>query len=260
MTRHALNGRVLAGIGLLFAGALSTGGGCEDEVQCTPAVSDTRTPVESAKLPAAWCSADFKSFRVVAATGPYRVSDYALDRLRAVMNEQVGLTFEVVEGKDTGLPASGILSPDTAAQAAQDQIPQDNVPTVAIVVVEETNAVNAKHGFIRYKLEPRPTAAMVLHRGPIRAKAIAGIPVELIEATVVVHEIGHWLRVPARDFHKAQMDPAHCTNARCVMYKGLSVNTPCVLMANMLSGIPLRFGPECAEELREMWRRRDPKP
>jgi hypothetical protein len=257
MATHTVKSRIALCIGLAFAGVPAALGEPEEEVHCIPGLSNTRTPVKDASLPAAWCSGKFRSFHVVATTGPYRVSDYALKRLRAVMDEQVGLRFDVTEGKDTGLPPSGILSPDKAVRAGWEQIPEESVPTVAIVVVEETRSANAKNGFIRYWMEPRPTAVMVLHRGPISAMAIGGIPVERIEATVVVHEIGHWLRVPARDFHRARIDPAHCTNARCVMYKGLSANTPCVIKANLLTGIPLRFGPECAEELREMWRQRD---
>jgi hypothetical protein len=260
MGGHGVIRRILAGIGLVVAGAMSAGEGCEEEVQCTPAVSDAVTPVASATLPAGWGKAEFASFRIVAATGPYRVSSTALDRLRTVMGEQAGLSFVVTEGRDTGLPPSGVLGIDQVIRAGQEQIPQDNVATVAIVVVDSTNAPTATYGLIRYWTATRPTAVMVLHRGSIQSKAVLGIPMELIESTVVVHEVGHWLGVPARDFHKARLDPAHCTNARCVMYKGLSVNTPCVVMANMLTGIPLRFGPECAEELSELQRRRGQGP
>jgi hypothetical protein len=214
--------------------------------------------VDSAKLPAAWCDAAYKSFRLVATTGPYRVTEFALDRLREVMNDQAGLGLEVVDGNDTGLPATGVVDEDRVVQAGWAQIPSGNVAAVAIVMVEKTNSTTGTYGFIRWRFSPRPTAVMVLHRGPMQSASFGVIPVDVVEATVVVHEIGHWLGMPARDYHRSLVDGSHCTNARCVMYKGLSVNTPCVVLANLSSGIPLRFGPECAEELGEMWRRREP--
>jgi hypothetical protein len=250
--------RMIGVVGVLLAAAFAVGGCCPGEVNCAPAVSDARTPVGSANLPAGWCDPNYASFRVVATTGPYRVGDYALDRLRDVLRDQAGLGVEVLDGNDTGLPATGVLDVNQVVQAGWVQVPSTGGAAVAVVVVEKTNSTIGTYGFIRWRFSPRPTAVMVLHRGSIQSAAFGVIPTEIIEATVVVHEIGHWLGVPARDYHRSLVDGSHCTNARCVMYKGLSVNTPCVVLANLSSGIPLRFGPECAEELGEMWGRREP--
>ena len=59
----------------------------------------------------------------------------------------------------------------------------------------------------------------------------------------------------ARDHHISTVDYQHCTNANCVMFKGSRI-TPCAIQANLLTGLPMHFGPECAEELAEMRRRR----
>ncbi len=59
------------------------------------------------------------SFRVVAATGPYRVSDFAVDNLRRLMEEQAGLRVEVYDGVDTGLSGSGAVDADAALDAGR---------------------------------------------------------------------------------------------------------------------------------------------
>lgn len=243
-----------------WAGILSgLGGCCDGTAQCEPAISSATTPVEKANLPSAWARSDVTSFRIVVAAGPYRITDYALDQIRAVMSEQAGLQVEIAEGTDTGLPATGTLNDDYVVQVARRQIPPGNDPALVIVVVDNTTYSGATFGFTDYERSPRLTAVMALHRGPITGVVFGPISLEAVEATVAVHEVGHWLGVPARDSHTSSVDGSHCTWGRCVMFKGARTN-PCALQANACTGLPVRFCPDCAEELAELQRRRQGNP
>jgi hypothetical protein len=231
-------------------------GGCGPDAQCVPPLSDERTDVGAARLPDAWTSGEVTSFQIVVTTGPYRVSDHAIEQLRAVMSDQAGLQVEITEGADTHLAESGVLDHEDVITAGRDQIPPGDQPVVVIVVVDDTTHPDATYGFIRIHNTSRSTAVMALHRGPILDYAIGPISMETIESTVTVHEVGHWLGVPARDFHTSALDRIHCTCARCVMYKGIKYAPVCVVLANLFTGIPVRFCSDCAEELAESQRRR----
>jgi hypothetical protein len=240
-----------------FLGAsVALAGCCDENAQCEPAISAAATPVENANLPAAWARSEAGSFRIVVTTGPYRVTDYALEQLRAVMSEPAGLRVQVIEGTDTGLPATGVVGDDWLVTVARRQIPSGTDAVLVVVVVEDTTFADATYGFVDYERSPRLTAVMALHRGPITAAAIGPITLESIESTVAVHEVGHWLGVPARDSHRSRIDGAHCTWGHCVMFKG-SRMTPCIVTANLCGGLPIRFCPDCAEELAELQRRRE---
>ncbi len=232
-------------------------GGCEGDGNAVPAVSDERTPVAEADLADAWTRGDVTSFALVATTGPHRVSDHALEKLREVMTDQAGLDVNVVAGQDTGLAAQGVLDAKEVSEAGWAQIPAGNEPAAVLVVVQNTDHGKATFGFIRYRRGgQRTTAVIVLHRGPMSKFAVGPISRETIEATVLVHEVGHWLGVPARDHHRSAASTSHCTHARCVMFKGIKQNPVGAVLANLRTGIPLRFCPDCAEELAEMRRRR----
>lgn len=248
-SRNKRCARAIVGLSVAMAGC------CDEAARCEPAVSPVATPVESAMLPVAWAQGDVTGFRVVATTGPYRVTDAALTALAAVMGEQAGLQVEVAEGTGTGLPQFGILEYHQVIAAANEQMPPGDKPAIVIVVVESTTFPDGLYGFIDFAYSPRLTAVMVLHRGPMMAAAIGPVSLEAIEATVAVHEVGHWLGVPARDSHRSAIDGMHCTCGHCVMFKGSRL-TPCVVMANLCTGFPVGFCPECAEELRELQRRR----
>ena len=242
---------VLASLGVWL------GGGCPQGSQCEPAMSAQVTSVAEARLPAAWCRPESSRFRVVVATGPYRVSDAALANLVAVMREQAGLAVEVVEGADTGLPAAGLVGGAAAVAAGQTQIPPGHDAVLVVVVVDDTDYPGATYGFIDYGYAGRPTAVTVLHRAPVATGGIGPIPADGVESATLVHEVGHWLGVPARGFHTSALDGSHCTNARCVMFKGSRVG-PCAILANLCTGVPVRFCEDCAAELAEMRRRRAP--
>lgn len=221
---------------------------------CEAPLSADRTPVREARLPSAWWQGNADSFRILVTPRPYRVTDHALEQLRIVMTEQAGLRIEIAEGEDTGLPAIGTLDYADIIKIAHMQMPTDAKPTIVLVVVENSNCPDATYGFAECEYVPRPAAVIALHRGPLGAISIGPISPETMEATVVVHEVGHWLGVPARDFHTSAVDGLHCTNARCVMFKGSRAGA-CAIVANLSSGLPVRFCPDCAEELAELRRR-----
>ena len=245
----------LIGMAVACVGALTGGCGCDG--QCVPSISDETSPVSEADLPAAWTRGDLTSFRIIVTPGPYRVGEHALEQLRSIIADQAGLDVEVVEGEETGLSDSGVLDYNDVVAAVSPQIPSGNDAVTVLVVVNDTNAPDATYGFVRYKSRTRPTSVIVLHRGPMNATAFGPVTLDVIEATVTVHEVGHWLGVPARDFHISALDRSHCSCARCVMHKGLKYNPVCVVAANLRTGVPVRFCPDCAEELSELKRRRE---
>jgi hypothetical protein len=256
----SMNRRVLIGVAHFAVGCgsallLPAAAGCTGDGRCEPALSDERVPAASAVLPAAWAEPNQTSIRIIAATGPYRVSDFALEHFRQVMAEQVGLDVTVVDGADTGLPGAGVLDHRDVIAAGQTQIPPGDEPTIVLVVVSDTDSPDAAYGYIQYEFIPRLTAVIILHRAAGDQLGQGLISPEVIEATTLVHEAGHWFGLPARDFHNSAIDGQHCTNARCVMFKGSRVGL-CAIQANLLTGVPMRFGPDCEAELAELARRR----
>ena len=100
------------------------------------------------------------------------------------------------------------------------------------------------------------TAMVVLHRGPLKKESLVTLTrFEEAEASTLVHEIGHWLGVPARDNHSSATSKRgkHCNHGACVMFKGTSA---CTVLANLAVREPTRFCPACAAELAEMARGR----
>lgn len=248
---------------LLAVGAISwlasvLSGCCPEDANCEPAVSNERTNVETVSLPETWTGGAYRSFRIIVTTGPYRIDEFALDQLRSTMAEQAGLEVLVQEGTDTGL--SGISKVDSAEiiAAGKAQIPDGNDAVLVIVVVQDSTAPDAAYGFIDHDTDSdgRPFAVLGLHRASIYRISFGPLKATDIEAGTVLHEVGHWLGVPARDFHTSANDAVHCTCARCVMFKGNRVGI-CAIRANLCTGYPLRFCQDCAEELAEARRRRD---
>ncbi|MHC4698336.1 MAG: hypothetical protein ACYTFA_16510, partial [Planctomycetota bacterium] len=172
-------------------------GGCtERSGQCEPPVTSRRAAVSDASLSIMWSQSDMTSFRVVTATGPYRVSDFAVDNLRRAMEEQAGLRVEVYDGVDTGLPGSRAVDADAALDAGRAQIPPGDDPVLVIVTVANTledGEPSAGYGFIDFDTWSRPAAVMVLHREPSSGVVGGAISPEIVEASTIAHEVGHWL-------------------------------------------------------------------
>jgi hypothetical protein len=228
--------------------------GCWEHCE-TPA-STVETPVQQATLSAFWSSPQNVRMTILVAEQPYRIADSALNFVVDVLTNQIGLQVDVVDGGDTGLPAEGVLDDDAVIQAGRALAPAGSVPTLIIVEVSDTDATYATYGLIDYENTPRALAVMVVHRDPARANAVGPLTPEVIESLTVLHEVGHWFEIPGRDHHLSSVDYGHCSNPRCVMYSGSRVN-PCVILSNLVTGPPLQFGPECAEELAEMRARRE---
>lgn len=252
---------------LSLLGLTLVSSGC-NYVQCAPALSCDRLAAADANYPDIWTSGKYNSFRVVAANGAYRVKDSALKNLQKVMAQQAGLDVKIIDGSDTGLPKSGKLSNHDVMAAGLAQVPDGNDPVVVIVVVN--NLERSVKGFLtddRFYLkklakkrnitlpknmpdEDSFMAVLVLNRDKWFER--------MFEDIVLLHEIGHWLGVPARKFH-IYCDEKHCTNGRCVMFMGkwsLETTTR-LLLANLLTGPPKKFGSHCAEELTQIKNLRD---
>jgi hypothetical protein len=239
--------------------------GCK-MVQCAPALSCEMQPVDKVVYPKIWTSGKYDSFRLVVTTGPYRVKDKAITRLKNVVKEQAGLDIEVIEGIDTGLPADRIISQDEAVIAAIRQIPPGDTPVVVVV------AVNGAHGkgfiidFQAYLREVAKNNNIELPNNLSKEVKFIGVIVlnrssfieHWFEDIVLIHEVGHWLGIPVREFHTG-CDKSHCTNGRCLMFAGKwdFPMTMRLLGANLLTGPPRQFCLYCAEELTEMRRQRE---
>jgi predicted Zn-dependent protease len=101
---------------------------------------------------------------------------------------------------------------------------------------------------------------VVLHRNPLAKDALeTWTRFEDAEANTVVHEVGHWLGVPARDNHTSATSTQgkHCNHGGCVMFGGTS---PCSVLASLTAREPTGFCVDCAAELAEMARLRDLSP
>jgi hypothetical protein len=246
-----------AGPAMLHAALCLGLAGCCGNPQCETPLSNERTPVESVAFWGPWTNPEFDTFRVIVTTGPYRVGDFALEQLRAAMAEQAGLNVTVEDGTDTGLPTGVVVDELDLLEAAADQIPDGDDAVLIVVLVDDSNAINATYGFIETytTYAGRPLAITGLHRANIVNVAVGPVTPDVIEAGTLIHEVGHWLDVPARAYHTSAVDGVHCTSARCVMFSGGRANA-CAIQANLCSGYPLRFCPDCAEELAELQARR----
>lgn len=249
---HGLRGWASVGvISLVSVGGLFAVGGCHSD--CEAPVGDFETPVSEAVLSATWTDAAGGSATVVVANGPYRVSDASVDLLVEVFRDQAGIDLTVVEGGDTGLGDTGILPWRDVSRAGAALAPPNGGLVLVIMSVSDTDFPTATFGFLDFW--NTSVAVMVIHRDAARIRAVGPVTPEVIETLTVLHEAGHWLGVPARDHHVSSVDNTHCTNARCVMFSGSRLSG-CGILVNLVTGIPSGFGPECAEELEEMRRRR----
>ena len=235
---------------------LATLASCQDgPAECEPPLTHVKTEAALAELPDLWAQPGAETLRLVVTTGPYRVSEAAIETLRGALAEQAGLALEVIDGIDTHLPATDVANWPFAVERGRAQLPDGDAPAMVVVMVQDTTAANSTFGFASFDWSDRRTAVLVLHRAALRGFAIAPVSMETLEASTMLHEVGHWLGVPARTHHISAVDSLHCTNARCVMFAGGRINS-CAVSANLAGGIPLRFGPDCAEELAELARRR----
>jgi len=226
--------------------------GCD---QCELPVSEAELPVDQARLSSVWSNPSNARISVVVSERPYAFPTEAVDWLVHLLREQMGLEVEVLPGGDPGLPADGLLTATEIIAAGLDMMPATTHPAVVLIEVDQFAVADATFGFMHYENTPTPVAVVCVSRQAALDRQIGPITPEVIEAMTLVHEVGHWFEVPARDHHLSSVDGQHCTHARCVMYKGSRVG-PCAVLANLLTGPPLGFCPDCAEELTETARRR----
>jgi hypothetical protein len=238
---------------LLLVGA--TEPGCTPV--CEPPLTDERTPVEVADLPELWTSAAGSQLTLLLTEQPYAVSDAALNRVIHAIADQAGIQLQIERVPDSGLPAGELLSAYRVTSVGCSLPWNGSGPVVAVVTVWDTGV---GYGFID-ECGPPLRRTVVINRARAESIAIGPITADDDVALTLLHELGHWLGVPARDFHRSAVDAdqptsnQHCTNAKCVMYKGSRVGL-CAILANLTTGLPFQFCPDCAAELREEQARR----
>ncbi|HUW82716.1 MAG TPA: hypothetical protein VMZ31_07960 [Phycisphaerae bacterium] len=237
---------------LLCGWLMGSAAGCD---QCEPPVSSVELPVDQAKLSPVWSDPSHTRISVVATERPYRFSSEVVDWLVYVLREQMGLEVEVLHGGDSGLPADERLTTDEIIAAGLALAPNTTNPAAVLIKVGQFTVPDATFGFVHYENASRPVAVVCVSQQATLDWQIGPITPDVIEAMTLVHEVGHWLEVPARDHHLSRVDHQHCTHARCVMYKGSRVGL-CAVFANLPTGPPLGFCADCAEELAETARRR----
>jgi predicted Zn-dependent protease with MMP-like domain len=237
---------------LLCGWVIGSAAGCD---QCESPISSVELPVDQARLSAVWSDPSHARLSVVVAERPYAFSSEAIDWLVRVLREQMGVEVDVVSGADAKLPADGRLTAEQVITAGLALVPNTTHPVVVLIEVGQFDVPGATFGFVHYQDASPPVAVVCVSREAALDWQIGPITPEVIEAMTLVHEMGHWFGVPARDHHLSAVDGQHCTHARCVMYKGSRVG-PCAVLANLLTGPPLGFCQDCAEELAEMARLR----
>jgi hypothetical protein len=208
-------------------------------------------------LPALWTSPEGSQLTLLLTEKPYSVSQATLDRVIHAIADQAGVQLNIQRVPDSGLPA-GVPVSDYQAASIGCALPwSGSGPVAAVVTVWDTGV---GYGFID-DCGPPLRKTVVINRARAEVIAIGPITADADVALTLMHEVGHWLGVPARDFHRSAVDAdqpvinQHCTNARCVMYKGSRVGL-CGILANLTTGLPFQFCADCAAELREeQWRR-----
>jgi len=235
--------------GVLFPSVL----GCV--TQCEEPVSRERVPVEEAYLSTFWSQPGNDHLTVYVTSAPYQMPDSALDFLTTVLRDQAGIEVSVGELGDTGLPASGVLDDEEVLEVGFAMAPESTDPVVVVIEVSDTDADYATYGYMSWRESPNPVAVVVIMRNSAEAMALGPISAEWIETVTLVHAVGHWFEVPARDYHISSEDYLHCANAQCRMARGKI--DACKVLGNLFTGIPAYFCLDCAEELAEMRRLRE---
>ena len=214
---------------------------------CDTPLSDEPVLVTDAALPDLWI--DNGSVTILLMEGDSLVSNHSLDTLAMILLEQAGVEVEAIS-RIQGDSDMGALTIDEVESLGFDAAAQNpsNEPLIVIVKVSETTDYPA-NGWI----SSRGDVAVICLEHKFMSQHI--LPEDTVEAMTLIHEFGHWLGVPARDYHTAS-DGKHCTDCRCVMQAGEEIDAQ-VILANLLTGPPIRFGAKCATELAEIRRRRE---
>ncbi len=233
------------------------GAGSSCSPVCEPPLSNRRTPVDEAVLPALWTSPEGSQLTLLLTEKPYAVAQAALDRVIHAIGDQAGVQLLIERIPDSGLPADVTL-PGYRVTSVGCALPwSGSGPLVPVVTVWDTGV---GYGFID-DCGPPLRKTVVINRARAESIAIGPVTADADVALTLMHEVGHWLGVPARDFHRSAVDAGqpvanqHCTNAKCVMYKGSRVGL-CAILANLATGLPFQFCADCAAELREEQARR----
>ena len=229
------------------------GCGCDQNQTCETPMTDQQAAVSQAVLPQLWTGPQGTSLTLLMADSPYSIPDDALEPVLRALADQVGIgvTVQRVSG-----PAN--LGPDQTVTRYQATVAGCNLPwsgsgpMAAVVTVWD---VGGGYGSFNNCYSDLMRSTVVIHRAGAVNAAFGPLRPEDIEALSVLHELGHWFGVPARDFHKSSVDSEHCTDGQCVMFKGSRLNT-CAVFSNLLTGLPFHFCPDCAEELVEEQNRR----
>ncbi len=240
---------VLSGIILVvWVAGVWIGGGC-GPIECAESLTDQVTSVEGANYSPTWTTPGNDHMTVVL-TGPYELLDGTADALTAVLRDQAGIEAAVVIGPALDIPSEGVLDANDVMWKAYHLAEAYPRPVVVVAKVSETDAAGGGYRGYSYVFDEANICVVTLHWNVYQ-----GYPfLNAVEGTILVHEIGHWLEVPARPFHQMADEPNHCSSGNCVMFHSLNA---CAVFANLTGGIPQRFCDYCAAELAEMTHRRE---
>ena len=229
--------------------------------------SDSITAVSEAIYPDIWTNGKYDSFEITLLQGSYKLGPKTLRCLECTLKEQAGLTFELTYENSINL-ANEQLEPPEDLISQLSQASEANVPTATIIVVNNPKlGCLASITYLNSSLEKlsQKWGIELSEKTWEEEGALAIITVNksrllerLFESQVIAHEFGHWMGIPARNFHN---DNGHCTNPRCIMYSGPSnwdaAKVFQLIFANIFTGPPTRYCKYCAEELEEMKKRRE---
>ena len=192
-----------------------------------------------------------KPVQIVVNTQPYELTDVALSSLQSFFTDSLGLEAQVSRVNLEDVTKSDSTQQDLF-NAAVPVLKEAQAPTVVIFVVGSIRDFhgggNCMAGETRYESgEHYPVAVVVLEHSWFLRKQL--------ETYLLKHEVGHWVGVPARDFHTLKNNASHCCSLRCVMMPGpgtdpLRCGLGAVLSVLFLS--PPDFCKNCKAELAQM--------
>jgi hypothetical protein len=192
-----------------------------------------------------------KPVHIVVNTTPLKPTKRTLDSIQAFFTDSLGLIAKITE-VNLEITTKPDLTEEDLFEASKETLKHAKCPTLVIITVDHVKDFTG-YGYCLSKLkvshengEQYPVTVIVLIR--------KNMFVKYFESTLLKHEVGHWVGVPARDCH-IYKDNSHCSNLRCLMTSGPGSNPLRWMGAIGLSILflgPPDFCNDCKQELAEM--------
>lgn len=126
-------------------------------------------------------------------------------------------------------------------------------PTWITIVICPDMDFFSRKGFYN-GMWPQDEPELIRHSIAINAKtcnknasSIPFISSEKLTSLVILHELCHALRVPARNEHAKEGNNGHCSNPNCILYPAIDFNSS--ISAILHLGIPKGLCKKCQEEV-----------